>query len=62
MDADRLLIRTDARDELAVGGRGRIGVDDRQEVVALLLLVTGPGEEVVPRLSRQAGEGREAQD
>jgi hypothetical protein len=49
MDADRLLIGAQGCDQLAVGGGIRVGVDDGEEVVALALLVTGPGRPTTPR-------------
>jgi hypothetical protein len=47
MHAHGLLIGGEARHQVSVRGRGRVGIDHREEVVALGARVTGPDKLVV---------------
>jgi hypothetical protein len=62
MGPHALLVGDDARQQVPVTGRSRVGVDDRQEVIALLRLVTGEYEQLMSgRRSRWRGPGVQAE-
>src|ERR1019366_2346706 len=47
MDAHGWLIGSERSDQRTIGSRGRIGVNHREKVIALLIEIPGPGKKVM---------------